>query len=115
MLFTVVIAVLLLSSVAHADCPSGSGLCNPLAREYSSIPTFIQGALKALVVIALPIITFFFVYSGFMFVMARGNEAQLTKARKNFLYVVIGAVLILGAWILSQLIAGTVSQLTNIQ
>jgi len=88
-------------------------LKNPLNPNFSSIPAFIAGALKALALIALPIITLFFVISGFLFLTAQGNEAQLEKAKKNFLYVVIGALLILGAWIIATLIAGTVSQLTG--
>lgn len=88
-------------------------LKNPLNPNFSSIPAFIAGALKALALIALPIITLFFVISGFLFLTAQGNEEQLKKAKKNFLYVVIGALLILGAWIIATLIAGTVNQLTG--
>ena len=40
----------------------------------------------------------------------RGNEAQLDKAKKNFFYVIIGAILILGAWVLATLIASTATQ-----
>lgn len=74
---------------------------------------FIAGALKALALIALPIITLFLVYSGFLFIWAQGNKDKLDDAKRNFMYVIIGALLILGAWILATLIAGTVSQLTS--
>lgn len=93
--------------------PLFAALDNPLNSNFSSIPAFIAGALKALALIALPIITLFLVYSGFLFVSARGNQEQLQTAKRNFFYVVIGAVLILGAWIIATLIAGTVSQLTG--
>lgn len=94
---------------AHAQ----GGLKNPLNSNFSSVPAFIAGALKALALIALPIITLFFVISGFLFVSARGNQEQLQTAKRNFVYVVIGALLILGAWIIATLIAGTVNQLTG--
>ena len=84
---------------------------NPL--KVSSIAEFIATALKVLVVVALPIITLFIVISGFMFVLARGNESKLTEAKKNFVYVIIGALLILGAWVIATLIGGTVSQLVG--
>jgi len=90
-----------------------AALDNPLNPSFSSIPAFIAGALKALAMIALPIITLFLVISGFLFVTAQGNEQKLQTAKKNFLYVIIGALLILGAWIIATLIAGTVSQLTG--
>src|SRR5580692_2880238 len=73
-----------------------NGLCNPLSSQFSSIPSFIAGALKVMVEIALPIIAVFIVISGFLFVAARGNSEKLSKARSNFMYVIIGALLILG-------------------
>lgn len=88
-----------------------SGLDNPLDPSFSDIPTFIAGALKVLVVIALPIIALFIVVAGFMFIKARGNPSDLSKAKENFKYVIIGALLILGAWVIATLISGTVTQL----
>jgi len=91
--------------------PGGGGvrLENPLA--FNSISEFIAAALQALVVIALPIVGFFILLSGFLFISARGNKDQLTKAKTNFMWVIAGSILILGAWALSQLIGGTVNQL----
>ena len=105
-------AVLALASVAHAQS-STNGFQNPLNSNFSTIPSFIAGALKVLVIVALPIITLFIVIAGFMFVLARGNESKLTEAKKNFVYVIIGALLILGAWVIATLIGGTVTQLVG--
>ncbi len=88
-------------------------LANPLNKAFSTIPDFIAGVLQVVVMIALPIITLFFVISGFMFLFAQGNQTKLDNAKKNFLYVVIGALLIMGAWVLATLIAGTVTQLVG--
>lgn len=90
---------------------SGSSLQNPL--QFNGIAEFIAGALKVMVEVALPIISLFIVYSGFMFVSAQGNTEKLANARNNFFYVVIGAILILGAWVIATLIGGTVTQLTR--
>ncbi len=90
-----------------------TGLNNPLNDSFSSIPAFIAGALKALAMVALPIISLFLVISGFLFLTAQGNQGKLDTAKKNFVYVIIGSILILGAWILATLIAGTISQLTR--
>lgn len=86
-------------------------LRNPLDPSFSTIPLFIAGVLKVLVMVALPIITFFIVYSGFKFIAAQGNEAKLTDAKHNFFYVILGSLLILGAWVIATLIGGTVDQL----
>ena len=102
-------AVLFLNaSLAYAQ---SSGLQNPL--KFNDIQSFIAGALKTLVVVALPIITLFIVISGFMFVAALGKPDKLSKAKENFVYVIIGALLILGAWVLATLIGGTVSQIVG--
>ncbi|OGG73938.1 hypothetical protein A3A40_01265 [Candidatus Kaiserbacteria bacterium RIFCSPLOWO2_01_FULL_54_20] len=106
---TTSLAVVFFATVASAQ----TGLNNPLNSNFSSIPAFIAGALKALAMIALPIITLFLVISGFLFVTAQGNQQKLETAKKNFYFVIIGALLILGAWILATLIAGTISQLTR--
>ncbi|MBV9159281.1 MAG: hypothetical protein JO019_01635 [Candidatus Kaiserbacteria bacterium] len=103
---------LYLGLVSIAEASSGS-LESPLKPEIASIPTFISMALKLLVMVSLPIISLFIVYSGFLFVLARGNEARLTEAKTNFLYVILGSILILGAWVLATLIGGTAAQLTN--
>lgn len=101
-----------MTHVADAQCANSQGpLQNPL--NFCSIPDFLAGALKALAIIALPIISLFIVISGFLFLTAQGNEQKLSKAKMNFLYVVIGALLILGAWIIATLIAGTVNQLVS--
>lgn len=101
-------AFLLSAVTAHADA-----LQNPLNSQFSSIPTFISGFLKVLVMVALPIITVYFVISGYMFVSARGNSDGLKAARENFKWTVLGALLILGAWVLATMIGGTVTQLTS--
>ncbi|OGG67129.1 hypothetical protein A3C21_02040 [Candidatus Kaiserbacteria bacterium RIFCSPHIGHO2_02_FULL_59_21] len=109
LLFIASAAIVFFASTAFAQ----EGLKNPLNSNFSSIPAFIAGALKALAMIALPIITLFLVISGFYFITAQGNQQKLETAKKNFFYVVIGALLILGAWIIATLIAGTVNQLTG--
>jgi hypothetical protein len=91
----------------------GGRLNNPLNPSISSVPAFVESALRAVVYIALPIIALFIVYAGFKYVLARGNESKITQAHENFLYVLIGALLILGAWVLATLIGSTVTQLVG--
>lgn len=88
-------------------------LKNPLSSSLDTIPKFIEAVLKVVVMVALPIITLFFVYAGFKFIMAQGNSTKLQEARMNLLYSVIGAILILGAWVIATLIGGTVTQLVK--
>ena len=105
------LAYFALANIAWAA--SSDTLGNPLNPSFSTIPNFIAGALRVLVMLALPILTLMIVYSGFLFVFARGNQEGLSKAKVNLMYVLIGSTLILGAWVIATLISGTVSQLTT--
>jgi undecaprenyl pyrophosphate phosphatase UppP len=51
------------------------------------------------------------IVSGFMFVTAGGNEEKITTAKRNILYVVIGAVIILGAKVILEGLKGTLEAL----
>ena len=93
---------------AQSGC-TGTCLENPL--RFTSIEKFIEGFLQAVIMIALPIIVAFMVYAGFKYIFARGRPAEITKAHQNFSYVIIGTILILGAWVLSTLIGATVRQI----
>lgn len=108
-------AALGMLAASAAGCSSQSGtsqtLCNPV--QFSGMSEFIAGFLRAVVMISLPILTLFIVYSGFMFVMARGNEGKLKTAKQNFMFVILGAILILGAWTLATMIGATVSQVVG--
>jgi hypothetical protein len=46
-----------------------------------------------------------------MYVAARGNAGKITEAHENFKYVIYGAILILGAWVIATIIGGTVTQI----
>ena len=94
--------------VANAQQLQG-GLQDPL--KFNSIADFVQGVLEAFVVISLPILSFFIIWAGFKYVSARGNSGKNGDAHENFKWLIVGAVLILGAWALAQLIANTVNQI----
>lgn len=79
--------------------------------KFPDLSSLIEGLLRSLVYISFPIISLFVVYAGFKFLTAQGSESKLTDAKKNIGYVVLGAILILGAWALAQLLGGTVNEL----
>ncbi len=92
------------------DCAAGTQcLENPL--RFPTIEKFIEGFLKAIVMIAIPVIVAFMVYAGFQYIIARGNPGKIKEAHANFLYVIIGTALVLGSWVLATLIGGTVTSL----
>ena len=105
--------LLISGAVAHADCTGSNCLASPLSQSLSSLPAFLSAAFTALVKISLPIITVFIVYSGFLFVTAQGNPGKLEIAKRNFFYAVLGALLILSAWVLATLIGNTLTQIVG--
>ncbi|MFZ2484739.1 MAG: hypothetical protein WAX80_00520 [Minisyncoccia bacterium] len=52
-----------------------------------------------------------FIYSGFLYVMAQGNESKLATAHKALLYTSIGTAILLGSWVLANVICQTIGQL----
>ena len=51
------------------------------------------------------------IYAGFLYVTAGGNETQIKKAHDALLYAVIGAAILLGAWVISEAIREIINQL----
>lgn len=84
-------------------------ITNPLGVDFD-ITNFFDQLFKNFVKIALPFLILFTVYSGFLFVEARGNEEKLAVAKNNFLYVIIGAAVVFGAWTIAHVLKGTVEQ-----
>jgi len=87
----------------------GSPLQNPL--KYRTIPEFLAAVLKVIAEIALPILVLFLVYVGFLFVTARGNPEELNRAKRYFLWAIVGSLIILGASMLSIAIQNTVKDI----
>lgn len=52
-----------------------------------------------------------FIYSGFLYVMAQGDESKIKTAHKALLYSAIGTAVLLGSWTLATVIENTISQL----
>lgn len=82
-------------------------LINPLSG-ISTIPQLLAAILNVIVILAIPVIIFFIMLAGFKYVTARGNPGQIEEASKALLYAVIGAVLILGATAIAQIVKNLV-------
>jgi hypothetical protein len=92
--------------------PLNIHLNNPLS-SISTIPEAINKILSIVIRIALPLIIIFFIWSGLSFILARGNPKKIEEAKNMFFYTVIGTLLILGAWTITNAIIGTVNAIVN--
>lgn len=95
-----------LAQTFSGDTGKPGGLKNPLSSP--DLMSFLQELLNVIMIFAVPLIVFMIIYAGFLYVMARGNEGEVTKASKALLYAVIGGVIILGANVILAVISGTV-------
>lgn len=89
----------------RSGCAPGT-LCNPL--RVGSLSGLLFAIVDIIVVFAVPIIVFFLIYAGFLYVTARGNVEQVKKVHTTFLWTLIGGVIVLGARVLVEVIQGTV-------
>ncbi|MDO8659874.1 MAG: hypothetical protein Q7K54_04735 [Candidatus Parcubacteria bacterium] len=89
-----------------ADTSQTTKLTNPI--KVDNINDFIKILLQGVLKIGMPIIALAIIYSGFLFVQARGKPDELTKAKDALLYTLIGSAILLGSWAIAELIANTV-------
>lgn len=123
--FVIVFGVMLVAPLAFADPSTGGGgpttgggtdittkIVNPLGENGpQTIPDFIKLVITIVLYVGIPIVALFIIYTGFLFVEAQGNPEKLTKAKKSLMYTLIGAALLLGAFVIAQAIGATVDEI----
>ena len=125
--FVAIFAVSILARVAFADPTTGGGgpttgggtqitttINNPLGpKGPQNITDFIQAIIKIVLIIGVPIIVLAIIYTGFLFVQAQGNPEAITKAKTSLMYTLIGAALLLGAFVIAEAIGKTVDDIKS--
>lgn len=86
-------------------------LQNPL--KVSTIGDAIKFFMTTLLKIAIPFIVVFFIWAGLKFILARGKPEEITKAKNMFWYTIIGTLLILGAYTITNAIIGTINSVVG--
>jgi len=84
-------------------------LPNPLKTD--SLTEFLGLVVDVLIRVGIPVAAMFIIYSGFLFVTARGSEEQVRKAKSTFFWAVIGTALLVGAWVVITIVEGTIKEL----
>jgi hypothetical protein len=83
---------------------------NPLTG-IDSVMQFIKKILDLAVTIGVPILAIFIMYSGFLFITARGDMSKIKDAKNTLLNAIIGGAILLGAWVIAQAIKNTVAEI----
>ncbi len=87
---------------------------NPIGASNMTLVDFIKKVIDFAIKIGIPIVAIAIIYSGLLFVTARGETSQLETARNAFTYAVIGGAILLGAWIFAELIKETIESIAMI-
>ncbi|MEY3783983.1 MAG: hypothetical protein RLZZ230_305 [Candidatus Parcubacteria bacterium] len=81
-------------------------LVNPIT--FPSITSLLAAILNMVIIAAIPFVMLFLIYSGFLYVTARGNPEQIKKAGQSLMYGIIGGTIILGAVAITAIISNVV-------
>lgn len=71
----------------------------------SQIQSFIQSVIQVLVTLAGLVSAGFFVWGGFGYITSSGNPESLDRSKKTIFYSAIGLAIVLGAFVLSNIVA----------
>lgn len=105
---TSLVAGLLINKVeAASDGNISVILINPI--KVSSIAELLQAILGVVIVLATPVIVFFIIYAGFLYVTAQGNAEQVKQATRALTYAIIGGVIIIGSVAIAAIVKNLVS------
>lgn len=107
--FLFIVEILIFPFTIYAGPGDPVKLGSPI--KATSLSALVADILDVVITIAIPIAILAIIYSGFLFVKARGNPAKLTEAKTTLLYTIIGIAVLLGAELLSKIVEGTISNL----
>lgn len=89
------------------------GFENPLNKA-NDINSLIKVVIDFIIKIASVIVVLFIIYAGFLFVSAQGKEDKIKQAKDTFFWAIIGALLILGANVLAEVVCSTAKGLGSV-
>ena len=92
-------------AAAQIQADRQAGFLNPLKAD--SLSSLLALIINGAIMILMPLVVLVIIYSGLMFLLAQGNEQKLKKAKNNFLWVIIGVAVLLGAEIISKVLQTT--------
>ena len=82
---------------------------NPFGSGITTLPKFIEEITNNVILpVGAVVVVIMIIYAGFRFVTAQGNENNITDAKRAFMYAVIGALILLGSWVIANSIRGTI-------
>ena len=75
--------------------------------DVAKVETFIQNVIQILVTLAALVAAGFFVWGGIGYITSSGNPESLDRAKKTILYSAIGLTIVLGAFVITNIVNQT--------
>lgn len=74
------------------------------SEDVSKVQSFIQSVIQVLVTLAGLVAAGFFVWGGIGYITSSGNPENLDRSKKTILYSAIGLAIVLGSFVLSNIV-----------
>lgn len=86
-------------------------LCNDSENCIETLPDFIAKILEIVLLIGVPLVAVAIIYAGFQMVTGAisGKADKVSDAKKMLIGAIIGGAILLGAWVIAEVIADTVN------
>lgn len=85
---------------------------NPFSKAGNDLFTVMKNIVNQVILpIGGVIAVLAFIFTGFKYVMAKGKPDKIQEANRALLYTAIGTAILLGAWVIANVIGNTVNQL----
>lgn len=96
--------LIILESVILTSLMAATPVFAQTAGGVTQIQSFIQSVIQVLITIAGLVSVAFFVWGGFGYITSSGNPESLDRSKKTILYSAVGLAIVLGAFVLSNVI-----------
>lgn len=84
-------------------------LQNPI--KYGNINDLLLAVVNVVIQYGAILVVLFLVFAGFQFVTAQGNTEKIEHAKKMLVWVVVGAFVLLGVYVIREAVCGTLNQI----
>lgn len=95
-------------------CNNGQRVCLGNLVPLGTIPEIVTALVDNVVIpIAVPLLALAFIWTGFLFVQARGNPEKLKVAKKALAWTLVGGAIILGAYVITNALESTINDIVQ--
>jgi Type IV secretion system pilin len=85
------------------------GIKNPIGIE--SIGDLVGAVIRVVRTVALPFVVLAIMYTGFLYIAARGRPEKITTANKAFWWTLVGTLIVLSSELISALLSNTIKSM----